>query len=113
MSRVLFFRVLCLPFSFFLLSSAAAPLGAQTDWPVFLGDPGGTRHTTLTEINPGNVANLKVAWKADLGVPGGAEVTPIEVRGVAYVTSPRQVVFALDANTGKELWRYDPKLIRS
>jgi glucose dehydrogenase len=39
----------------------SAPLFAQTDWPVFLGDSGGTRYTALSDINPGNVANLKVA----------------------------------------------------
>jgi glucose dehydrogenase len=102
------------PIFFLLLSSAfSASLFGQTDWPVFLGDPGGTRFTPVNDINPGNVANLKVAWKADLGVTGGAEVTPIEIGGVVYVSSPRQVVFALDAATGRELWRYDPKLTKS
>ncbi|HXB68020.1 MAG TPA: pyrroloquinoline quinone-dependent dehydrogenase [Candidatus Acidoferrales bacterium] len=91
----------------------SAALFGQTDWPVFHGDPGATRYTTLSDIKKGNVANLKVSWKADLGVTGGAEVTPIEIGGVMYVTSPRQVVFALDAATGREIWRYDPKLTKS
>lgn len=87
-----------------ILFALSLPVFAQTDWPVFHGDPGATRYTTISDITPANVANLKVAWKADLGVTGGAEVTPIEIGGVVYVTSPRQVVFALDASTGQEIW---------
>jgi quinoprotein glucose dehydrogenase len=91
----------------------ALRIHGQTAWPVYLGDPGGSRFSKLTDINPGNVASLKVAWKFDLGVPGSAEVTPIEIGGVLYFTSPRQVVFAADATNGRELWRYDPGVTRT
>ena len=91
-----------------------APLAcAQTDWPVYLGDPGGSRFSPVTDITPKNVSTLKVAWKFDMGVAGSAEVTPIEIGGVLYFSSPRQVVFAADAATGRELWRYDPKITKS
>lgn len=68
------------------------------------------RHSPLTEINPGNVAELGLAWSYDTRSHRGLESTPIVVDGVMYATSTWSVVFALDAKTGRELWRFDPKV---
>ncbi|MGX7926901.1 PQQ-dependent dehydrogenase, methanol/ethanol family [Tsuneonella sp. HG094] len=66
-----------------------------------------------TEIDEGNVGDLGVAWEfADFTVRGrtnrGVEATPVVADGVMYMTGPWSVVYALDAKSGKELWRYDP-----
>jgi hypothetical protein len=64
---------------------------AQTslDWPFYGGDLANTRYPNLDQINPSNVANLKVAWIFHTGVPdpkAELEVSPIEVNGTVYIT---------------------------
>lgn len=89
--------------------SASSPLSA--DWPVNGGDDGRTHHTTLGQISPANVRKLKVAWTYRTGDEfKGSEMqaNPVVVDGVLYATTPKVQVFALDAATGKELWRFDP-----
>jgi len=72
------------------------------DWPRFTGDLAGTRFSKLKQINTTNVATLKPAWT----FPGvGGEETPIVIDGVMYVSTTGGAV-ALDADTGKEIWRY-------
>jgi quinohemoprotein ethanol dehydrogenase len=73
-------------------------------------DQGGSYYSPLTAINPGNVKKLGFAWAHDLGAPQrGQEATPIVVDGVLYTSGTWGYVYALDAATGEELWRYDPK----
>ncbi len=58
-----------------------------------------------------NVGQLGLAWRYDLDTAHRAqESTPLVIDGVMYVTSAWSKVFALDARTGKELWRFDPKV---
>jgi PQQ-dependent dehydrogenase (methanol/ethanol family) len=68
------------------------------------------RHSPLTKINTDNVAQLGLAWFADFDTRRGQESTPIVVDGVIYVTTAWSKVFAFDAKTGKQLWKYDPKV---
>jgi quinoprotein glucose dehydrogenase len=86
------------------------------EWPHYAGDPGGTRHSTLSDINAGNVQRLQNAWqwkhwetplKEYESVPGQFEATPLMIDGTLYVTTPYNSVAALDAETGKERWRFD------
>jgi alcohol dehydrogenase (cytochrome c) len=82
-------------------------------WPTYHGDYTGRRFSPLTEINAANVANLREQWAykiTDVGAQRGApsaviKATPLMVNGVLYVTIPDNV-YALDAHTGKELWKY-------
>ncbi len=73
------------------------------------------RFSQLTEINRGNVAKLRRAWTYHTGElnmgegPPAFEATPLEVNGVLYFTTPSSRVIALDAETGKELWAFDPQ----
>lgn len=98
-----------------LLPLLIAPslLGAQSvDWPVYGGSDDHTHYTTLGQISPANVARLKVAWTFDTrDAFSGSEMqaNPVVVDGVLYATTPAVKVFALDAATGKELWRFDPQ----
>lgn len=86
---------------------------AQTDWPNTGNDKGATRYSTLRQVNRGNVKNLKVVWTyntgdADPDKKTTIECTPIVVNGVMYVTTVKARIVALDAATGREIWRYDP-----
>src|ERR1700759_4256695 len=64
-------------------------------------------------MEPSNVAQLKVAWTFDTGDKGEYQANNLIVGGVLYTCSPTRKVFALDASTGKELWRWDPSAERS
>lgn len=73
---------------------------------------GEQRYSPLDRIHAGNVAKLGVAWTRKLDWDLGVEATPIVVDGVMYTTGPYSIVYALDAATGKLLWRHDPGVPR-
>jgi quinohemoprotein ethanol dehydrogenase len=73
-------------------------------------DKDGTYHSPLKTISTENVANLGFAWDYDLGFPRrGQEATPIVIDGIMYTSGTWGYVYAVDAATGHELWRYDPQ----
>jgi alcohol dehydrogenase (cytochrome c) len=81
------------------------------NWLTYGGNYAAQRFSGLKEINPQNVASLRVAWVYQMR--GGAlESSPIIVDGVMYVTEPPSSVTALDARTGKMLWHYTPVIPR-
>jgi quinohemoprotein ethanol dehydrogenase len=70
-----------------------------------------TRYSTLTQINSTNAKRLGLAWSYVMGAGGGnQEGTPLMWNNTLYGITTWSVVFALDARTGKELWRWDPKI---
>jgi quinohemoprotein ethanol dehydrogenase len=70
-----------------------------------------TRYSPLNEINAGNVSQLGLAWAYDVGSGGGGqEATPLVWNGTVYGITNWSVVFAVDARTGKERWRWDPEV---
>ena len=71
------------------------------------------RFSPLDQINRDNVGELGLAWYFDVPTRRGMEATPIVVDGLMYVTGSWSIVYALDAATGEELWRYDPKVPKS
>ncbi len=73
-------------------------------------DGGGTYFSPLADINSGNVARLGFAWEYRLGTRRGLESTPVVVDGALYTTGNFGWVYALDAATGHELWKYDPEV---
>jgi quinoprotein glucose dehydrogenase len=82
---------------------------AQQDWPAY-GGHDGTHFSSLSQINRDNVKNLVVAWKYDTGEKGGIEANPIIVGKVLYTTTPGRSVIALDAATGKLIWKFEADL---
>jgi PQQ-dependent dehydrogenase (methanol/ethanol family) len=71
------------------------------------------RFSPLTEIDRDTVGELGLAWYFDVPTRRGMEATPVVVDGRMYVTGSWSIVYALDAATGEELWRYDPQVPRS
>lgn len=95
-----------------LIFAVALPLAAA-EWQHYAGDPGSTRYSPLKEIHKGNVARLKTAWTYHTGDKGdrgrsAIETTPIIVDGALYGVSPMLKIFALEAATGREIWKFDP-----
>jgi quinoprotein glucose dehydrogenase len=84
---------------------------AERDWRSYGNDPGGTRFSPLTQITPQNVAQLTLDWSFRIGTGDGTtlpelEVTPIKVDRTLYLCSGTNDIIALDAEGGRELWRY-------
>ena len=89
------------------------------EWHAYGRTGAGQRYSPLDRITPQNVDQLEVAWHlrtGDLrGRPGDPEettfeVTPLKVGDSLFLCTPHQLVIALDATSGRELWRFDPKL---
>jgi PQQ-dependent dehydrogenase (methanol/ethanol family) len=86
--------------------STKQSIAHNKDWPTFGGDYTNQQLSPLTQINPQNVKKLQLAWQFKSGVVASFQATPIVTNGVMYVALPFNHVVALDAKTGKELWRY-------
>jgi quinoprotein glucose dehydrogenase len=93
--------------------------GNAGEWRWYGGDAGGSRYSPLDQINKTNVGQLKLAWELHVGdVSDGGngrpksefEATPIVVAGTMYLTTPFSRVLAVDPETGKEKWAFDPKI---
>lgn len=99
-------------------TSSAAPAMPEGDWQSYGRTAFGDRYSPLAQITPDNVSKLVPAWTYRTGdIPGPndpgettAENTPLKVNGMLYVCTPHSQVIALDPDTGKEIWRFDPKI---
>ncbi len=97
-----------------LFSACQTDQPADTDWRQYLGSPGSSQYSHLTQINKENVGQLQIAWTYH---SGGADTVknrsqiqcnPLVINGILYGTSPRLEVFALDAATGQQKWKFAP-----
>jgi alcohol dehydrogenase (cytochrome c) len=75
------------------------------DWPSYNGQLSANRHSPLDQVNVQTVSGLRPAWSFAIGGTRALQNTPVVTNGVMYVTSVNQVI-ALDARTGRELWRF-------
>ncbi|MEA9978189.1 MULTISPECIES: glucose/quinate/shikimate family membrane-bound PQQ-dependent dehydrogenase [unclassified Pseudomonas] len=99
-------------------TTSAAPAMPDGDWQSYGRTAFGDRYSPLAQITPENASKLVPAWTDRTGdIPGPndpgettAENTPLKVNGMLYVCTPHSMVIALDPDTGKELWRFDPKI---
>ena len=89
------------------------------EWTAYAGDGSGSHYSKLAEITTANVMKLQVAWSFHTGdVSDGSELpahssfetTPLVVGGKMYITTPFSRLIALDPETGKQLWAFDPKI---
>ena len=86
---------------------AAKTARRESDWPHHGGSQFAWRYSALDQINTTNVKNLAVAWAFQTGDYGDSlQSTPIVIDGVMYVSTSYAQVFALDAATGRLIWRY-------
>jgi membrane-bound PQQ-dependent dehydrogenase (glucose/quinate/shikimate family) len=94
--------------------------GWGQEWRSYGGDSGGTRFSPLRQINRQNVSALKRAWtyhtgevnrqnETDRHQVAPFETTPLVVDGILYLSTPSNRVIALDGETGREIWQFDPQ----
>src|SRR5438128_5838500 len=84
---------------------------AAEEWLTYGLTPGETRYSALKQIDATSVSRLGLAWSYDVGQGGGnQEATPLFWNGGLYGITNWSVVFAVDARTGKERWRWDPEV---
>ena len=103
-------------FLIIVVSSIGNSLKSQPfeTWETYQGDDGRTGYSSLEQINKDNVDQLEVAWTFHTGDLSEnddytlMECNPIVVDEVMYVASPKLKIIALQAATGKEIWRFDP-----
>ena len=111
------------PFAVLLFALCATSIGAQsTDWPYYAGDAFSSRYTSLRQIDSTNVGGLSVVWRYTPPDKAIAESngrgydtnrgTPIKVGDVLYYGSPYNILCAVDAQSGRELWTFDPGVWR-
>ncbi len=90
----------------------------EQDWPFYGGDQGGTKYSPLADVNKSNVLRLQAAWEwqtrekalDQFGTrPGNFQATPVMIDNVLYFSTPYNRVVALNADSGAELWSFDPK----
>jgi quinoprotein glucose dehydrogenase len=93
-----------------LLGPPAVQTDRSREWPAYGGGPEQMRHSSLQQINRGNVSQLQVAWTYDTGETGGLQTQPIVADGVLYALTPSHKAFALRATTGEVLWTFDSKI---
>jgi len=92
-----------------IISPVAAAM--RQDWPNVGGDKGASRYSRLNQITRKNITKLRLAWTYHTGDAGKGttiECTPIVVGGALYLTTATSKVVALEADTGRERWKYDP-----
>ena len=90
-------------------AGAALPANADVNWPGYGDESNEQRFSPLTQIDDENIRRLGLAWSLDLPGEIALEGTPLEVDGVLYFTGNFAVVYAVDARTGRLMWKYDPK----
>jgi quinoprotein glucose dehydrogenase len=100
-----------------------SPAGVPSGWPAYGSTPGGTHFSRANQITPANVSQLEVAWHHRSGdfreareaepynlSQSSMQVTPILVGERLYYCTPTNRVIALNAETGEEIWSYDPQV---
>ena len=93
-------------------AALASPEARRGDWLSYGRDYYEQRFSTLDQITDANVGQLGLAWQFETATDRGLEATPLVIDGVMYTTGSWSVTYAIDARTGKQLWKYDPEVHR-
>ena len=96
-------------------SSESSIMNTGDNWPSYGGNKAGNRYSPLDQININNVKNLQLAWMYDARDNAGdstkrqreIQCQPIVVNGILYGTTPDLNLFAVDAATGKQVWKFE------
>jgi quinoprotein glucose dehydrogenase len=102
-----------------LACAAHGQSAADSGWPNYGNDGGGSRYSPLSQINRGNVGQLRVAWtyrtgalevQTELNHKAAFEATPILVESKLFLSTPYDHVIALNPQSGEKIWEFDPEL---
>ena len=77
------------------------------DWVTYSGDYSGKRYSELTQVNTTNVSRLAPAWAFQTQIAGKFETTPLVIDGIMFFTGLDNHGYAVDARTGRAIWRYE------
>ena len=91
-------------------AGAATPSGTTNDWYTPGGDTDETHFSRLGDINTGNIARLGLAWSLDVPNELALAGSPLAIDGVLYFTGDHAAIYAVDAVSGRQLWKFDPKV---
>lgn len=80
------------------------------NWLMYSGTLDSQRYSKLDEINVANVAELEMKWAYQIPVIDRAETVPLVVDGIMFITEAPSNLVAVDAQTGRQYWRYDHEL---
>lgn len=89
-----------------------SPDARNQDWLSYGRDYYEQRFSPLDQITDKNIAQLSLAWSMDTATDRGLEATPLVIDGIMYTTGSWSVTYAVDAKTGRQLWKYDPEVHR-
>lgn len=98
--------------------ASTAPAMPEGEWQAYGRTEFGDRYSPLKQITPGNIGKLQEAWRIRTGdMPTAKDPveitnqnTPLKVNGMLYACTAHSKVLALDPDTGKEIWRFDPQI---
>lgn len=108
----------------YLLAMPPQKSAPKGEWPNYAADKGSTKYSPLDQVDAGNVSKLKIAWTWEApevemmkSIPALAasinEVTPLMVKGVLYTSTVSSQVAAIDAASGRTIWKYDPETYKA
>lgn len=97
----------------FVISSWKSDDPKFVNWAEYLGGADRNHYSPLTQINAENVDKLKIAWTYTLPDSGQMQTNALVIDGIVYGVSPKAQVFALNAETGKEIWKFEEKFANS
>lgn len=90
---------------------ATSNAGTVVDWPVYGGQLANDHYSALAQINRQNVGELRKAWVFDTGEKGALQTSPLVIGRILYAYTSSQKVIALDAASGKLLWKFDSGVV--
>lgn len=101
------------PFGYAAALGAASNSAGTVDWPVYGGQLANDHYSVLAQINRQNVGELRQAWVFDTGEKGAIQTSPLVIGRILYAYTASQKVIALDATSGKLLWKFDSGVVGS
>ncbi len=93
--------------------ASCEPGSDNIDWPEYLGGADRNHYSELKQIDSANISKVKLAWEFRTGDSGQMQCSPLVVEGVLYGVTASNQLFALNAATGVEIWRFIPDTNRS
>lgn len=109
MKKAFIILLLIITFGFIKIQFLDTSFGSTNNWSEYLGGIERNHYSKLEQITPENVKNLRIAWEYSCPDSGQMQTNPLVVDGVLFGVTASVQAFALDAATGKEIWRFgDP-----